>query len=476
MNIEDFKKHGYEIVDWIAEYFENVENYPVKARTQPGDIYKQLPKTPPLKGESFKQIMDDFNKTIIPGITHWQSPNFFAYFNANNSFPSILGEFLTSALGVNVFSWETSPAGTELEQIVMEWLGQMIGLPEYFSGVIQDTASTATLVALITAREKKTNYQINKKGNIDNLKFRVYCSSEAHSSIEKGVKIAGIGSENLIKISLNEDFSMNYNDLKSQIINDKKAGYTPVMVVSAVGTTGSTAVDNVFEIAEICKEFDIWHHVDAAHLGSALLLEENRLWIRGIEGVDSFVFNPHKWLFTNFDFSAYFVKDKSALIRTFEIMPEYLKTTADSQVNNYRDWGIQLGRRFRALKMWFVIRTFGVDELKNKIRFHIQLTKDLEVIMKSNPKFEFLAPVIANLICFRFHPENINDEDLLNEINIQLIEKINSDGKIYLTKTKLNGKITLRIVIGQTNISENNVNKAWNIICENAEEYLNYKP
>ncbi len=463
MNNDEFKKYGYEIIDWISDYFANIEQFPVKSAVAPGDIKNQLPAKPPAQSEKFDTIMNDFNKVIMPGITHWQSPNFFAYFNANNSFESILGELLTSALGVNCFIWQNSPSGTELEEVVMNWLRDMIGLPSYFSGVIQDTASTATLCSILTAREKYTDFEINKKGYQEANKFRVYCSSEAHSSIEKAVKIIGIGSENVIKIKVDKNFDMISEELEKAIEYDISSGFIPLIVISAFGTTSSTGVDSILENGLICKKYDIFHHVDAAHSGTALVLEEFRHYIDGIENVDSFVFNPHKWMFTNFDFSAYFVKNTEYLIRTFEIMPEYLKTNVDNRVNNYRDWGIQLGRRFRALKMWFVIRSYGLEGIKSVVQKHLNFTKLFTSYIENDADFELLSPVRFNLVCFRFKPRNCS-EDELNTINENLLNDINKTGKAFITHTKLNGKYTIRVVIGQTYIEERNIVELWSLI------------
>ncbi len=461
MKNSEFRKYGYELVDKIADYFVEIEKYPVKSQLNPGDIIKQLPKSAPENSESFDDILKDFDEIIMPGITHWQSPNFFAYFNANNSFESILGEMLTSALGVNTFIWQNSPAGTELEEVVMNWLRDMIGLPEYFSGVIQDTASTATLCSILTAREKFTDFQINKSG-FEHNKFRVYASKEAHSSIEKAVKIAGIGYENLVKINTDKNFDMISNDLELAIKNDIQNGLIPLIVISAIGTTGSTSIDSIKENGEICKKYNVFHHVDAAHVGTALVLDEFRYLIDGIENVDTFVFNPHKWMFTNFDFSAYFVKNQEYLIRTFEIMPEYLKTNVDNRVNNYRDWGIQLGRRFRALKMWFVIRSYGVEGIKSTVRKHLQLTQKFKNNIEQDERFELLAPVRFNLVCFRYNPGNLNVEEL-NKLNEKLLNSINKSGKAFITHTKLGDNYTIRVVIGQTYIEERNVDELWEL-------------
>jgi aromatic-L-amino-acid/L-tryptophan decarboxylase len=469
-NIDEFKKYAYEFIDWIVEYYKNIESYPVKSRVEPKEIFNKLPANPPENPESIESIFKDFQEIILPGITHWQSPNFHAYFPANSSFPSLLAEILMSAIGAQGMKWETSPSATELEEVVMNWLKNMLGLPENFSGVIQDTASTSTLVAILCAREKISGFKINDEGfkNFDGL--RVYCSTETHSSIEKAVKIAGIGRNNLVKISVDDEFRMNPAELEKAIEKDIKNKLKPFCVIAALGTTGSTSIDPLGKISDICKKYNLWLHVDAAYSGSALILPEYRWMLEGIEQADSFVFNPHKWLFTNFDCSAYFVKEKEFLIRTFEILPEYLKTLSDSKVNNYCDWGIPLGRRFRALKLWFVIRSFGLSGLQEKLRYHISLAKNLESVLKKDSEFEILAPVIFNLICFRFKPQGIDSEVKLNDINEKFLHKINSTGKIYLSHTKLKGKYTLRMVIGQTNVTEEHVNKAWKLIKETSKE------
>jgi len=462
MDSKQFRKYAHQFVDWMADYFENIEEYPVKSQVEPGEIFEQVPNEPPEQCESMEDIFKDFQEIIMPGITHWQSPNFFAYFPANNSYPSILAEMLTATLGAQCMKWETSPAAAELEENMMNWLKQMIGLPDYFQGVINDTASSATLVAILSAREKYSEFQINESGFAEN-NLRVYCSSETHSSIEKAVKIAGIGKNNLIKIDVDHKLAMNPEALDEAIQTDFESGKKPICVVVTLGTTGTTAIDPLKEIAGICKKRNIWLHVDAAFAGSALVLEDYRWMIEGIEQVDSFVFNAHKWLFTNFDCSAYFVKDKTVLVKTLQIIPEYLKTKTLGQVNDYSDWGIQLGRRFRALKLWFVIRSFGVRGLQDKLRHHIYLAHKLMQLIVSEDHFELMAPVNFNLVCFRYNPGNLSI-DQLNEANQKLLEKINSSGKIYLSHTKINGQFTMRFGVGQTHVEEGHVLGAWDFI------------
>jgi aromatic-L-amino-acid decarboxylase len=464
MDNTEFRARAHELVDWMADYLEHVRDYPVKSAVQPGEIYRQLSEAAPLDGESFEAIFADFEKTIMPGMTHWQHPSFHAYFPANSSPPSVLAEMLTATLGAQCMSWQTSPAATELEQRVMEWLRDMIGLPPDFTGVIQDTASTATLCSILTAREQRSDFLVNEQGLHDQYRYAVYCSTETHASIEKAVKIAGLGRQFLRKIEVDRDFAMKPEKLEQAIRRDLADRIYPLCVVAALGTTGSTAIDPIRKIGEICRRYDLWLHVDAAFAGTALLLPEMRWMNEGIELADTFVFNPHKWMFTNFDCTAYFVKDPAALVRTFEILPEYLKTPEADRVNNYRDWGLQLGRRFRALKLWFVIRSFGVTGLQEKIRTHLKLAKDLAGRIVNSDDFELLAPVPVNLICFRYRPDRTRDPEQLNILNERLMQALNYTGKIYLTHTKLNGVYTLRIAIGQTQVTETDIAKGWELI------------
>jgi aromatic-L-amino-acid decarboxylase len=399
----------------------------------------------------------------MPGITHWQNPNFFAYFPANTSPSSVLAEMLISTLATQCMIWETSPAAAELEEKMMIWLRDMIKLPENFEGVIQDSASTATLAAILTAREKKTDFSINLNGAKHAGILRVYCSEQTHSSVEKAVKISGIGKKNLVKIAVNEDFSLDTETLRTKILSDKEAGFIPCCVVATIGTTGTTAVDPLRAIGEICNENDIWLHVDAAMAGTALILPEFQWMLDGREYIDSFVFNPHKWMFTNFDCTAYFVRDAGALIKTFEILPEYLKTRTRGKVNDYRDWGVPLGRRFRALKLWSVIRTYGTEGLQEKVRYHIHIASELKKMISEESDFEILAPVIISVVCFRYRPRGYSEEEI-NALNEKLNHQLNDTGKLYLSHTVLNGRYTLRMVTAQTNVRLEHVERAWNLI------------
>lgn len=468
INVKEFRKYAHQCADWMADYYENIESYPVKSLVKPGEIFNQLPGNPPHKGETMDRIFRDFNSLILPGMTHWQSPNYFAYFTANTSYPSILAEMLTAAMAAQCMIWETSPAAAELEEKVMSWLKTMIGLPDYFEGVIQDTASTATLVALLTAREKYTDFSVNEQGYTGNEKFRVYCSSETHSSIEKAVKIAGLGKNNLVRVEVDHALAIKPSKLREAIQKDLKNGLKPMCVVATIGTTGTLAIDPLHKIAVICEEHKVWLHVDAAFAGTALVLPENRWMTIGIDQVDSFVFNPHKWMFTNFDCSAYFVKDKEALIRTFEILPEYLKTRTRGEVNDYRDWGIQLGRRFRALKLWFVIRNYGMEGICSKVDEHIEIAKELAEKIRNTDDFVLFEPQHLNLVCFRYQPDKISSNEAINNLNQKLLQKLNESGKIYLTHTKVNDLITLRMVIAQTYVEKKHINNAWKLIQETA--------
>ena len=463
MDTEEFRRRAHETVNWMADYLEGIEEYPVRAQVSPGDILNQLPPSPPAEGEPFDDIMSDLDNVIMPGMTHWQHPSFHAYFPANNSPPSILAEMVVSTLAPQCMIWQTSPAATELEERVMEWLRGMLGLPNTFTGVLQDTASTATLCAILSARERATDFGSNARGMGVWGNLTAYCSSETHSSIEKGVKIAGLGRENLRKVPVDVDFAMVPSELEDAIEADLDEGNRPVFAVATIGTTGSTAIDPLREIGEICQKRGIWLHVDAAHAGSALLLPEYRWMVDGIVLADSFVMNPHKWLFSNFPCSAYFVKEPEVLVRTLEIMPEYLKTK-ESGVTNYRDWGIQLGRRFNALKLWFVIRSYGVDGLRGRIREHIELARWIAGQMEASGQFEIMAPMPVNLVCFRYHPPGVDDPGELDNLNEDLMDRLNETGSIYLTHTRLNGVYTLRLVVGQTTVERRHVEAAWELI------------
>ena len=476
MDPETFRRWAHEAVDWTADYLRDVSAYPVLPAVSPGDIRAKLPQQPPQTGESMDAILADFREKILPGVTHWNHPRFFAYFPANHSGPAILGELLSAALGVNAMVWQSCPAATELEQVVLEWVRGMLGLPESFQGAIQDTASTATLVALLCARERATDFRTNAEG-CDSRRdgpLRVYASTEAHSSVEKGAKIAGFGREHVVPIALDPSFALDPRDLERRIDADLKAGRRPCCVVATVGTTSSTAIDPLPRIAEIAARHHLWMHVDAALAGSAAILPEKRWILAGVERADSFVFNPHKWLFTNFDCSAFYCRHPEVLVSTLSITPEYLRTAMDLRATNYRDWGIQLGRRFRALKLWFVLRYYGVTGLQAMLREHLRLAELFRDWVEASADFEVLAPVPLNTVCFRYHPgAPLRPAGDLDRLNADLLAAVNRTGKIFITHTKLNGRYCLRMSIGQLQTREEDVKTAWEVIRNEAAALTN---
>jgi aromatic-L-amino-acid decarboxylase len=462
MTPDEFQRYGHMLVDWIADYYRNVEQYPVLSQVQPGEIRAQLPPNPPQTGEQFEAMLADVERVIMPGITHWQSPSFFAFFPSNTSGPSILGELLSAGLGVQGMLWATSPACTELETHVMDWVAQMLDLPGPFyststgGGVIQESASSAALCAVLAARERATGYASNAVGC--DGKLTAYISTQTHSSVEKAVKIAGLGRDQLRLIEVDEQFAMRPDVLAARIAADRAAGYTPCFVAATVGTTSSTAMDPLPEIGAICREQGLWLHVDSAMAGTAALCPEFRWMNRGLELADSYCFNPHKWMFTNFDCDCFFVANRAALIDTLSILPEYLRNqaTESGAVIDYRDWQLSLGRRFRSLKLWFVIRHYGVEGLQAQIRRHIALAQEFAGWVQADPDFELAAPAPLNLVCFR----HTGGDDL----NHQILERLNRSGALYLSHTKLDGKYTLRMSIGQTNTEQRHVATAWELI------------
>jgi len=467
MTPDEFRRRGHAVVDWIADYQSRIETYPVLSRVEPGQIRASLPSRPPSQGESFDTILEDMEKLIVPGITHWQSPNFYAYFPCNASGPAILGDLLSSGLGVQGMLWATSPACTELETHVLDWLVEMLGLPEKFlssstgGGVIQDTASSASLCAVLAARERATKFESNRHGC--NGKLVAYTSTQAHSSIEKDVQIAGLGRDQLRLIPVDQHFAMPPEALVQQIEKDRSAGLMPCFVCATVGTTSSNAIDPVAEIGRICRENNLWLHVDAAMSGTAALCPEFRHFQNGLELADSYAFNPHKWMFTNFDCDCFWVADRAVLIKTLSVLPEYLKNkaTESGAVFDYRDWQIPLGRRFRALKLWFVIRHYGIEGLQHHVRRHTALAQQFANWVKNDGNFELAAPAPLNLVCFRH-----KGGDAMNQ---NLMDRLNRSGDLYLTHTKLNDRITLRFCVGQTNTEAHHVERAWKRIQEEAQ-------
>jgi aromatic-L-amino-acid/L-tryptophan decarboxylase len=464
MNSDEFRSQGHRLVDWMADYLRDVGSRPVVPEVRPGDIRRSLPASPPEQAEPFDRIFADFEQLILPGMAHWNHPGWFAYFAANTSPPSILAEMLTATLAAQCMSWQTSPAATELEQVTMAWLGRMLGLPAGFTGVIQDTASTATLVALVSARERASGFAGERLG-ADPGRLRVYASAEAHSSIAKGVKLAGFGAEVLRSIPVDRQFALRPDALGDAMARDAAAGLVPACVVATIGTTSSTAIDALPAIGDLCRRHGAWLHVDAAWAGSAAILPELRWILNGIEQADSLVFNPHKWLLVNFDCSAYFVRDVPTLLRAFAATPEYLRTAHDPEVANFRDWGIQLGRRFRALKLWFVIRSYGMEGLRAMVRRHVALGQELAGWIEAAPDFELMAPAPLALVCFRYRPAGIAaDDPTLDRLNRELLERINRSGRVFLTHTTLGGRFVIRAAIGQRCTDREQVVELWELI------------
>lgn len=468
MDPEEFRANGKQLVDWIADYLESVEDYPVQSRVRPGDIQDRLPDRPPEHGEEFQAMLADVEEIIMPGITHWQSPNFFAYFPANASGPGILGEMLSAGLGVQGMLWATSPACTELETRVLDWMAHALGLPEAFlshtegGGVIQDTASSATLCALLAARERITDGAGNRDGVPDDLV--AYASSEAHSSLDKAARIAGIGDARVRKIATRGDGGMDPDALERALIADIEAGLRPCFLMATLGTTSTMAFDPLEPLGRLARKHGLWLHVDAAMAGNAAICPEHRWMHEGMARADSYCVNPHKWLFTNFDCDCFWVRDRHALIRAMAILPEYLKNpaTESGQVIDYRDWQIPLGRRFRALKLWFVLRHFGLEGLRERLREHCRLARWSADQVDADPHLERVAPVHLNLVCFR-HRDG-------NEAGEELLEKLNDSGRLYLSSTRLNGQFVLRMSIGQTETRERHVKAAWERIRSSAGE------
>ena len=472
---EEFRKYGHQLIDWIADYLECPEKYPVVSKLTPGSIKELLPVEPPKKPEPMDEIIKDMENIIVPGLTHWNHPLFMAYFSITGSIPGILGELLCAAFNVNAMLWKTSPAATELEEVTMDWLRQLLGLPDSFEGIIYDTASVSTMHGIAAARES-AGLDIREKGMAgrkDIPRLRLYCSEEAHSSVEKGAITLGIGQEGVRKIPTNEKFQMSTEELEKAIAEDIGHGWKPFCVVATIGTTSSTSIDPIPGIADICKKYDIWLHIDAAYGGSAALLSEMRCLFKGWERADSIVMNPHKWLFTPIDCSAFFCRHFDVLKRAFSLVPEYLKTSEDSKVRNYMDYGVQLGRRFRSLKLWMVLRSYGKIGLKKNIRSHIKMAQDLASWIKEEKNFEIMAPTPFSTVCFRLNPstdEKKLSEEELEELNSRLMNSVNDSGKAFISHTKLKGKYTLRIALGNIRTTSGHVSALWQTIKNEGEK------
>jgi aromatic-L-amino-acid decarboxylase len=453
MDHEEFRRNGHALIDWLADYQRDIEQLPVTPSVEPGEIRRALPSTAPEQGEPFAEIFADFERRIMPGMAHWGHPGWFAYFPSNGSPPSLLGELLAAGLGAQCMSWVTSPAATELEQVMMVWLRELLGLPSEFTGVLQDTASSATLVACLTARDRL---------GADAARMTAYCSSEAHSSVAKAVRLAGIPDERLRVLPVDAEFALRPDALAAALAADRAAGLVPGFVVATMGTTSSTACDPLRAIGELAQRAGAWFHLDAAYGGTAAICPEIRPLLDGVELADSYVTNPHKWLMTHFDCSAYYVRDVEALQRTFRTSPEYLRTAHDSEVVNYRDWGIPLGRRFRALKLWFVLRNYGAEGLRALLWSHIALAQELASWVAAEPEWELLAPAPLGLVCIRHVPtELVGEETRLAEHNAALMARVNATGEFFLTHTLLDGRYAIRVSIGQFRTERRHVERLW---------------
>jgi aromatic-L-amino-acid decarboxylase len=471
MSKEEFRRFGHELIDWVAEYLEHVEDLPVLAQIEPGDLKAQLPAVPPEKGEAMEKIIADVDRLIVPALTHWNHPSFFAYFATSTSGPGIFGELLSAAFDNKAMLWRTSPASTELEEVTLDWLRQMMGLDEGMTGIIYDTASVSSMHAIAAAREG-VELRIREEGmsgRKDLPLLRVYVSEQAHSSIEKGVITLGLGQRALRKIQTDSEFRMDTMALAAAIEEDKHNGVVPFCVVATVGTTSTSSIDPVEEIVPICEEHAMWLHVDAAYAGSAAVVPELRHILNGCERADSLAVNPHKWLFTPFDLSVLYCRHMDLLRRAFSLVPEYLRTPEQEQVRSGSDYGVQLGRRFRALKLWMIIRYFGHEGLAARIREHCRLAQLFASWVEVDPDWELLAPLPLALVCFRAcprvkAPDEIARNARLNVLNEAIMHGVNATGKALLSHTKLNDKITLRLSIGNIRTSEKHVRQVWDLL------------
>ena len=463
----DLRYWSHKAADWTADYHDSLNDRPVRSQVKPGDISKQIDMSPPEQGQEMEDIFSDFEKIIPKGMTHWQHPRFFAYFPSNASPASIVAEQLASAMSTQGMLWQTSPAATELEVMMVDWLRQALGLPEEFKGTFQDTASTSTLCAILTMREKALNWKGNEEGLFGQPPLRIYASGRTHSSIDKALWIAGLGQNNLVKIPTDESFAMKSDDLRAAIKQDREAGMTPAGVVICIGGTSIGACDNAREICAIAKEEGLYTHVDAAWAGSAMICPEYRYLWEGVEEADSIVFNPHKWLGVSLECSAHFVKDPATLVRTMAIQPEYLKTYGQDGIINFSEWSVTLGRRFRALKVWFMMRAYGLEGLRQRIRNHVTWTQDLAERLRSEPDFEITTEPVLSLFSFRFNPGNGAD---LDELNLRLVNTINDDGRIYLTQSNHDGIFVIRFVAGHFDMEAKEMDVAFDTITQIARQ------
>jgi len=468
MTPEDFRRYGHAVVDWIADYRKRAESLPVLSRVEPGALRALLPHEPPEEGEPFESVLGDMDRLVVPALTHWQHPDFFAFFPSNAELSSVLGDFFSTGLGVLGLSWQACPALTEIEEVATRWLRGMLGLSDAWSGVIADTASTSTLVALVCAREKATGYALAREGLAGEPPLSVYCSEHSHSSVEKAALLAGFGRAHVRKVPVDARYAMRPDALAEAIAADRTAGLTPCAIVATTGTTATTAIDPIDGIAEVAARAGTWLHVDAALAGSAMILPECRgLW-EGIEAADSVVVNPHKWLGAAFDCSVYYVRDPQHLMRVMGTNPSYLRTALDASATNYRDWGIPLGRRFRALKLWFLIRSEGVEGLRRRLRRDIENARWLAARVESRRGWRVLAPVPLQTVCIRHEPEGLSGE-ALDRHTLGWAQRVNASGKAYLTPALVDGRWMVRVSIGALATERLHVERLWDLLLAEAE-------
>ncbi len=469
MDPSEFRRNGHALVEWIAEYLSGSEQFPVLPRVAPGEVRDALPDRAPEHGEPFERIFGDFERVLVPALTHWNHPGFFAYFPATTSASGVLAEFLSAALNQNAMLWRTSPAATELEEVSLAWLRRLLGLPDAFEGVIYDTASISSMHALAAARQASVP-DVRERGlaRPDIGPLRIYCSEQAHSSIDKAVLTLGFGLSSLRKIAVDATFNMRVDALRAAIDEDRRAGVTPVAVVATIGTTSSTGIDPVAAIADICREHRIWLHVDAAYAGVTAMLPECASHFTGWDRADSIVVNPHKWLFTPFDLSAFYCRRMNVVREAFSLVPDYLKTSeGNAGVRNLMDTGIQLGRRFRSLKLWMVLRHFGAERLREVLREHIRLARQFAAHVDEHPDFERFAPVPFATVCFRAKPRGIARTALeLDRFNERLLDAVNASGDVFLSHTRLNGAFVIRISIGHLRTTAAHTGRAWDQLVE----------
>lgn len=464
MDWSDFARWGARISDWAKTYHETIRTRPVRAQVAPGEILAALPETPPQQGGAMEDVFADFEKTVMPGITHWQHPRFFAYFPANATPPSMLADYLATVIAPQCMLWQTSPAATEMETRMIDWLRQSIGLPDAFSGVIQDSASSATLAAVLTMRERTLNWSGNTEGLTGQARLRVYSSIEVHTSIDRAIWVSGIGQDNLVRIpTQGPTRSMDPVALDEAIAADIAAGFLPAGIIASTGGTGTGGSDDINAVCDVAEKYGLFVHVDAAWAGAAMICPEFRDMWAGVDRADSVVFNPHKWLGMQFDCSAHFLRTPEDLVRTLAIQPEFLKTHGKDGVVNYSEWSVPLGRRFRALKIWFVLRVYGLEGLQTMIRNHVIWSGELCETIRTTPDYEIITEPVLSLFTFRYAPSGVED---LDDLNQRLVSAVNDDGRTYITQTRTDGKLVIRFQVGQVDVTREDVTEAFAVIQE----------